>query len=135
MTTTVDGTLNESPGGGRTRLSTTWVLILALLLGAVAGFAGGFAASALHPGPKGDTGAQGARGPIGHTGLQGESGAAAQVTDLGVCYNSTSQTSADGSTFWITGVYITSPLRHPDGTTFCSVGSYIPVSPQAAIGG
>jgi hypothetical protein len=124
------------------RITPTRAVVLALVVGALAGFGGGFAASGLHPGPRGRTGTQGVQGLQGVQGVQGDqgqagatgkSGTAAQVSELGVCYDTTNQSS--NGTFWITGVFISSPSRHSDGTTFCSSGTYVPVQPQPGIGG
>jgi hypothetical protein len=107
------------------------LLRAATLAGALAlGLAGGFAGSAFHPGSNGKTGAVGAVGPagsVGPAGPTGQAGAAAQVAELGVCYSTTSGTSG---VYYLNGIYITSPLKHADGTTYCESGSYVPVAPQ-----
>jgi hypothetical protein len=118
------------------RTSAPRFVVLALVLGTIEGFGGGFAAGGLHPGPRGEAGTQGVqglRGLTGETGATGQSGAAAQVTELGVCYDTTNQSS--NGTYWITGVYVSSPSRHQDGTTYCPSGTYVPVQPQPAAGG
>lgn len=107
-------------------------VILAGLLGAV----GGFAASGLHPGPQGKqgqqglTGAPGPQGVQGTQGLQGPAGTAAQLSSLGVCFNTNYQ--YNNGTSWITSVNVSSPSRQADGTNYCPVGQYVPVVPQTA---
>jgi hypothetical protein len=112
-------------------------LILAVgLLSALLGFAGGIAGSALHRGPAGTTGSAGqtgAKGDTGLTGSTGPAGSAAQVSELGVCYDTSS--SSGGGSYWLTSMYLTSPSKHPDGTTYCPSGSYVPVAPQSDHGG
>jgi hypothetical protein len=113
-----------APSRSRARLP-----IAAVALSAVLGLAGGFVGSALHHGPAGSRGPAGPQGVAGPAGPAGPAGAAAQVAELGVCYSTYSNTS--GTASWISGVYLTSPSRHTDGTTYCPSGSYVPVAPQA----
>jgi hypothetical protein len=101
-------------------------VVLVVLLGAAAGFA----ASGLHPGPRGKqgqtgpAGATGQTGQTGQTGPQGPAGSAAQTTDLGVCVD------IIYSNGFVQSASVTPPSRHPDGTTYCSIGSYVPIAPQ-----
>jgi hypothetical protein len=113
-----------TPGLKRAWWSRALPLVLAGLLGAVAGFG----ASSMHPGPQGKTGvagASGVAGPVGPVGPAGAPGSAAQVSGLGVCYTPFSQNG------WMTGIDISSPSKHADGTTYCANGTYVPVAPQA----
>jgi hypothetical protein len=121
-----------------------WLRTAAIILAAaVAGGGAGFGASWLHPGPRGlagQAGAQGVAGPAGKPGATGAvgpaglAGSAAQVTGLGVCYTTSSNSNNTGA-FWITSVYLTSPARHADGTTYCPSGDYVPVAPQTSPNG
>jgi len=116
-----------------------WLFAVSLVLAALLGAVAGFAASGLHPGPRGHQGAAGiagaastVRGPVGApgiTGPAGPAGAAASTTNLGVC-ESTSYGTVYGVSV-ITSVSVSSPSQHPDGTTYCSFGDYVPVAPQA----
>jgi hypothetical protein len=133
-TTTLEALAAPTPGTSRRAL--VLLGISAVLLGGVAGFG----ASALHPGSDGKTGASGKVGTPGLTGkagiqgVVGPSGTAAAVTDLGVCYSTTNGDFTNGDTY-ISSIYISSVSKHADGTTYCSTGSYVPVSPGAAPSG
>jgi hypothetical protein len=137
----VDGQVWTTPNGNGSSASATtklrhlWSLVVvALVLGAVAGAIGGFAASGLHPGPRGHVGAtglkgaQGAQGPRGLDGIPGSPGSDASVADLGVCWSTSSQWNLGAS--WISSVSLSSPSKHPDGTTYCPYGTYVAVAPQ-----
>jgi hypothetical protein len=136
VTTTLESPATAAQASGTSRRTLAIVGVSAVLLGGVAGFG----ASALHPGSDGKTGATGKAGITGTTGKAGVQGAvgptgtAAAVSDLGVCYNTTSGNFTNGDSY-ISSVYITSVSKHADGTTFCSTGSYVPVSPGAATSG
>lgn len=119
-----------------------WLFAVSLVLAALLGAVAGFAASGLHPGPRGHQGAAGLpgaagaassvpgpAGPPGATGATGPAGAAATTTDLGVCESVNYGTVYGVSV--INSVTINSPSKHADGTTYCSYGSYVPVTPQA----
>ena len=98
---------------------------LMLVAAAVVGGIAGFGASALHPGAQGKPGAI---GPAGSAGPQGPAGSAAGVSGLGVCYQTYSNSNSGVS--WMTGVSISAPAKHADGTTYCAYGDYVSVSPQ-----
>jgi hypothetical protein len=88
-------------------------------------------ANAGKDGARGPRGAQGAPGKVGAPGAPGKNGApgtAAKVEGLGICY---STTSGSGSVYYLSGVYISPPQKHPDGTTYCADGTYVPVEPQS----
>jgi len=127
-----DGT--ETPNDDRSRRSTIKLVALVAVLALVLGFAGGFAGSEFHKGSAGTTGEVGPEGPPGLPGapgligLTGAPGAAAVVGDLGLCFD-TSYSNPYGDTY-LTGVYLSTVQKHPDGTTYCSSGRYIPVAPQ-----
>ena len=105
------------------------------LVALVFGLAGGFAGSMLTPprdgtdGARGPAGARGVAGKGGLPGKAGPAGSAAKVESLGFCYSTQDGTS--NTVYYLTGVYISSPLKHPDGTTYCADGTYDPVEPQA----
>lgn len=111
----------KAPGPWRDRLIT--VVLAAIVAAAVS-----FGVGALHPGPQGKAGTTGKTGKTGLTGLTGPSGSAAQVTGLGVCFNT--NFGGDGVYTWVSSVSINSPTVRADGTTYCSYGSYVPVAPQ-----
>jgi hypothetical protein len=108
-----------------------------LTLAGVIGIGGAFGMSALHPGPQGKAGRTGAAGAAGAQGLQGLigpaglTGSAAQVTNLGVCYSATNQFNSFTNSSWVSSVFLISPSKHADGTTYCPTGQYVPVSPQS----
>ena len=119
---TQDAAPEPQHSDSKRRSAPIWALALCIALGAVLGFLGGVLGSSLHPGATGPAGQAGPPGPV------GPAGTAAKVDGLGVCVQDSYQYQ-DGTT-WIDSLNITSPSKHADGTTFCSLGNYVPVEPQ-----
>lgn len=98
-------------------------LVLTIGLGASAGWL----ASAVHPGPvgaNGPVGATGAVGPAGAPGSAGAAGSAAPTADLGFC----TSTAYNGGTPYVS--YIGTVSKHPDGTSYCTIGIWTPLTPE-----
>jgi hypothetical protein len=112
----------------------------------IAGFLGGVVAGSMRDGPRGPAGAVGKHGP---QGKQGPAGAAADVDaklaeaakqtdgkieDLGMCWQANYEY---GNVTYVSSVSLYSPSRKPNGTIYCSAGTYIPVkaAPEGAGGG
>lgn len=128
-TTTNDPAATPEPAKPRR----TAGLAVALVVGLLAGFAGGIAGAAImapdaEPGPRGPRGAEGAQGEQGEPGKTGADGKA--PTQIGICY-SVSDSVAD--VYYLTGVFISSPVKNADGTTSCPDGTYVAATPQADV--
>jgi hypothetical protein len=92
------------------------VLVIAASL--VAGFVGGVAGSAVHDGPQGPRGARGVVGP------SGPSGEAANVDDLGVCWNLDTVFSNSGQ--YVRSADVSSPTLNGH-TQSCPSGYFVRV--------
>ena len=101
----------------------------------VAGFGGGLASHAAFPAPRGlrgVVGVAGDRGPEGPPGSTGQPGKMIRLdlNRLGYCFNYNTQTSTDGTTTWVTGVYLNPPNEDKaSGALSCPSGSFVSLTP------
>jgi hypothetical protein len=84
-------------------------------------------AALTHTGPRGGQGQQGPQGPAGTPAKITQQAVTAR---LGVCWNSATQTAADGAQY-VSSVWVNAPL-YVNGVYQCLDGeTFVPVTPQA----